>query len=221
MTSRKRAPVDARFKQYSNYAEIRQMAYNIAAMQRERMLKSVAVLSFFHGEGKTLFCAALAKAYAQACGSRVLVVDTAQHQSAGAHVLGDCFSASEHGVEVTTLGNRKSYEAPPPEEAKTSGGGEESGLSTLPAVDNDFSMITKVASENSKQYGLILLDTSPLTAKNRNNVDPLLVARLASASILIVSQKLLDAPGLEDHMKTMEDSSLHLIGLINNEDFDS
>ena len=41
-------------------------------------------------------------------------------------------------------------------------------------------------------------DTVSLTAKNRNNIDPMLVARLADASLLVVSRKLLKSAKLSE-----------------------
>jgi hypothetical protein len=222
MSPQKPANLNARFKEYSRYTEIRQLAYNIATQQQERRFKSLAVLSFSHGEGKTLFSVALAMAYAETCRSRVLVVDTAQRQSPGALILKDCFSASESDVDITELADwRSAEEAPIPSESSSDEDEEENQLSTLPAMDNDYAMISRVASAGSKRYGLILLDTVPLTTKNKSNVDPLLVARLAGASVLVVSQKLLNAPRLEDRLKMADDPSLHLIGMIANEEFES
>src|SRR5262245_21117411 len=65
------------FQEYVQYAEVRHLAFNIVALQQEKMFHSLAVLSGLPGEGKTLVCAALAMAYADACRTKVLIVDTA------------------------------------------------------------------------------------------------------------------------------------------------
>ena len=69
------------------------MVYKIAALQQEKGLRSLAILSSLQGEGKTLFCAALALGYAEICQSRVLVVDTTTYHHPRSLILRDCLGA--------------------------------------------------------------------------------------------------------------------------------
>jgi Mrp family chromosome partitioning ATPase len=216
-----------RLQEMIHYSELKQLAYNVAAQQQEKAFHSLAVLSFYPAEGKTLFCAAMAMVYAETCRTKVLVVDTTTFQNQGSLVLKECFNGSTPDVHVTTLEELRRAPAgagPSPTAARP-----EIGPALKPEVvrdrtvsvkipkDNDFSLIKKVSEDRGKQYGLILLDTAPLAAKNRSNVDPLLVARLSEASVLVVSRHLLTAPKLSATLKELEDPTLHLIGLVSNE----
>ena len=187
---------------YSRYSEIKQLTYNIAALQqKEKGLNLFSVLSFFPGEGKTLFCAALAIAYADAFHANVLVVDTTTFQNKGSLLLEQCIGNTHPLINVVSLDKLKSNT---------------NGLETE-KPDCDFSIAKIISKEGLKKYGLVLLDTVALEAKNKNNVDPLLLARLSSASILIVSQALLKAPNLSARVKMLEEPALHLTGVISNE----
>lgn len=218
MATQEQSRIAARIEEYSHYTEVRQLAYNIAALQQESMFHSLAVLSFFPGEGKTLACAALARAYFEARRAPVLIVDTTLRESSSSLALRQCLPSPECTADIASLSDWRKNGASPGRSP-----GEDTGhglpLAT-PGAPNDFALIQSVASHNAKRYGLILLDTVPLTAKNKNNVDPLLIARAANASVLVVSKKLLDAPQLEEKLKLLEDASLHLLGLISNEEFE-
>jgi hypothetical protein len=86
------------------------------------------------------------------------------------------------------------------------------------AHESDFSVLKNVAQDRSQPYGLVLLDTMPLHVRNKGNVDPLLVARLSEASIVVMGRKFLDAPKLNNSLKLLKDPSLHLIGIVANEE---
>jgi Mrp family chromosome partitioning ATPase len=191
--------LDHRLKEFIRCSELRQLAHNIAALQLEKQFHSLAVLSFFPEEGKTLFCAAVAISYSETTGSKVLVVDTTTLQGRKSLALGDCFNGSAPRVDVMSLDQLRQH-----------------SKELVPSA-SDFSLIKQVGEDRSKQYGLVLLDTAPLHAKNRSNIDPLLAARLSGASVLVVSQKLLNAPKLTTLLKVLEDPSLHLIGVVSNE----
>lgn len=216
---------------YVHYSELRQLTYNIAALQQEKRFHSLAVLSFFPAEGKTLLCAALASAYAETCRSKVLVVDTATYHNKGSLALGDCLGQSASMVDVKSLDALRknglsrlllSSGTPPP-----MGKAPEVEPEVVQAVppraspppDNDFAILKNVADQASREYGLVLMDTAPLNAKNKSNIDPLLVARLADASVLVVSRKFLEAGNMNSSLKVLQDPALHLLGLISNEAF--
>jgi hypothetical protein len=219
--------LEKRLQEFIHYAELKQVAYNVAALQQEKMFHSLAVLSFFPAEGKTLFCAAMAMAYTETCRTKVLVVDTTTIHNKGSLVLKECFNGSAPEVTVMSLeelrrGALGRGPVPAGLRADKTPALETEVVRERPAhttvvKENDFSLIKSVTEDGSKQYGLVLLDTAPLQAKNRSNVDPLLVARLSNASILVVSRKLLAAPKLSASLKIMEDPTLHLVGMISNE----
>src|SRR5882672_9222683 len=97
------AAIDHRFKEFIRYSELKQLAYKIAALQQEKAFGSLAVLSVFPGEGKTLFCATLAMAFVETLRTPVLVMDTTTFQNNGSLVLKQCLGASLPMVEVVSL----------------------------------------------------------------------------------------------------------------------
>lgn len=213
----------ARILEFSRYAEIRQLAHNIIALQQKALFHSLAVLSALPEEGKTLACAALATAYTETSGAKVLVVDTTSYHSQGSLILKDCLASG--GVEHICVAELR-QKSPPDDfiqaDAPDAILGRNGSPLQLPAlVNSEFSIVKNVAHENPKQYGLVLLDTVPLTAKNRSNFDPLMIARMAHASVLVISRKFLEDSSLRQRLKTLEDPSLHLIGVVANEEFAS
>jgi Mrp family chromosome partitioning ATPase len=220
--------ISEHFQDYTRYSELKQLAYNIAVLQREKMFHTLAVLSFFPEEGKTFFCAALAMAYADTCRSKVLVVDTATTRGSQSLALKQCFDASNQSVEVMSLEElRKGTNGLKPP-ASTNPRAEKVPILDPEVVynrtvqvsskqDSDFSIIKRMSEDHSKQYGLVLLDTTPLNAKNRSNIDPLMVAHLSDASVVVVSRKLLNSTNLNEYLKKIEDPSLNLIGMVANE----
>jgi hypothetical protein len=80
-------------------------------------------------------------------------------------------------------------------------------------------LIKKIASDGqAASYGLILLDTTALSVKNMRNVDPLVVARLSDASIVVVSRRLINKTDSGHDLKVLNDPGLHLIGMVSNEE---
>ena len=226
------APIDSRFKEFIHYSELKQLAFKIEALQQEKAFRSLAVLSCLAGEGKTLFCAALAMAYVQTRRTSVLVIDTTTHQSEGSLVLKQCLGPSLPLVEEVSLEElRKGSDGFGPLSGLTLTSEEDPALVTemVPQSaihlaflkENDLSQIKKKSADRSNPYGLVLLDTAPLNAKNKNNVDPVLVANLSDASVLLASQKFLNAPNADSYLKVLEDPALHLLGIISNEVFSS
>jgi hypothetical protein len=218
----------SRLQEYIHYSELKQLAYTIAGLQQEKMFYSLAVLSFFPGEGKTLFCAAMAMAYAETCREKVLVVDTTTILNKRSLVLRQCFNGSTPLIDIMSLdelrkgsnGNGNASANRFPEDdgpALDSEVVHDREIHLTTGKENDFSLLKKVAKDRSRQYGLVLLDTAPLHVRNRGNIDASLVARLSDASVLVSSRKFLDAPNLTTSLKVLEDPSLHLLGIVSNE----
>jgi len=227
-------PVRDRLEEFVQYAELKQLAFNIAMLQREKMFHSLAVLSFFPGEGKTLFCATAAMAYADTCRSRALIIDTTTLQNPDSLNLRDCFTPSSPAVDVMTMddiragsGGGRMPESNGDEDADEDQTIHETQIVASPrfkAVSgqgSDQNLLRIVTRKESKSHGLVLLDTAPLNFKNKSNIDPLVVARQSDASILIVSRKLLNAIDLNDCLKIAGDPALRLVGVVANEEFPS
>lgn len=221
-----------RLKEFVQYSELKQLAFNIAMLQRQNMFHSLAVLSFFPGEGKSLFCATAAMAYAEASRSRVLVIDTTTLQNRGSLALRDCFNPPSPAVDLMTMDEIRKGSANVPLSRGDSGGAQDetihepeivtsSHFKAISGQESDPDLLRRVAQEKSKSHGLLLLDTAPLNSRNKSNVDPLVVARQSDASILIVGRKLLNATDLSACLKIARDPTLRLVGVVANEEFQS
>ncbi|OGR89033.1 MAG: hypothetical protein A2992_04365 [Elusimicrobia bacterium RIFCSPLOWO2_01_FULL_59_12] len=219
-----------RLKDLTHYSELKRLAYRIVALQRQKRFRSLAVLSSFPMEGKTLFCAALAMAYVDTCRSSVLVVDATTYHNPKSLNLKDCLDPSFSQIDYLSLADRRNKSNGTPhipmdarlvrqQSAVEAEVVKESAISVSLVKESDHALISHVAGENAGHYGLVLLDTVSLMAQNKNNIDPLLVAHLADASVLMVSSKLLNASNLSACLKVMKDPALHLIGMVSNEEF--
>ncbi len=219
-------------REFAQYSELKQLAFNIATIQRQKMFHSLAVLSFFPGEGKTLFCATAAMAYADASRSRVLIVDTTTLQNQGSLHLQECLSPSWSSVDFMTMeeirqGSNKIsiHESSQAEDERQTVHEPEIVTNTrfkaVSGQKSDQNLLRMVTQEEAKSHGLVLLDTAPLNSKNKGNVDPLVVARQSDASVLIISRQLLNAANVNDCLRIARDPSLRIIGLVGNEEFTS
>jgi Mrp family chromosome partitioning ATPase len=218
-----------RLKDVVQYSEVKRLADNVMLLQRQKQFRSLAVLSLFPREGKTLFTAAMALSYADAMQSRVLVVDTTTLRHPQSLILKQCIDASSPMIDLISL---EEYRRGTTTNGNSNGNGsyhaaEENALkpdvvnppvNLLVRRESDQFLIKKLADERASQYGLILLDTAPLTAKNKSNIDPMLVARMADASVLVMNPHL-QSSSLDLHLKILKDPALHLMGIISNEEF--
>jgi Mrp family chromosome partitioning ATPase len=214
-----------RIKDYIRYSELRRLVYKIADLQRQRnAFSSLAVLSLFPSEGKTLFCAALAAAYADTCRTRVLAVDTTTLRSAKSLSLRQCLDPSNPMIDFISLTEHRNGATAVSDVIHAPDGGApgdamDNGSGGMDLVMNDQLLVTQVTKNAAKRYGLVILDTASLDARNKNNIDPSLVAHLSDAGVLIVGSKTLNAPDLPARLHALEGAGLHLIGAVSNEEF--
>ena len=68
-----------------------------------------------------------------------------------------------------------------------------------------------------KGFDLVIFDTSPMAAKNRNNIDPIAVARRCDASLLLVSPRTSSRSQLVNLRERIRREKLDLLGLMVNE----
>lgn len=225
-------PVSDRLGEFVQYSELKQMAFNIAMLQQEKMFHSLAVLSFFSGEGKTLFCATAAMAYADTCRTRALIIDTVTLQNPHSLDLRDCFTPPSPAVDLMTMEEiRKGFNDAPARESSRAEDKRQAfhepeivtntRFRTVSGQGSDQNLLRMATREESKSHGLVLMDTASLNSRNKSNVDPLVVARQSDASILIVSRKLLNAADLHTCLKIARDPTLRLVGVVANEEFPS
>jgi Mrp family chromosome partitioning ATPase len=212
-------PLADRLADVAQYSEIKRLADHIIQLQRLKPFRSLAVISLFPGEGKTLFSALMAMAYTDACQTRVLVVDTATQRHPASLVLKQCFNASYPLVDALSIDEYRrngSTSRDPLEEASFKADFTNGTVNAMVKKESDQFLIRKLAQERASQYGLVLLDTAPLTTRNKGNIDPLLAARVADASVLVVNPQRMPAANLAPHLKILKDSSLHLMGIVSN-----
>ncbi len=214
-----------RLKEVIQYAEVKRMADNLMLLQQQKQFRSLAVLSLFPGEGKTLFCAMMAMAYSEACQARVLVVDTTTMHAPRSLRLKACLDPANAWIDFIMLedyrrssnGNGAFHEQPSDDPAAHEIATNPIGL--LVRKESDQFLLRKLAEERANQYGLILLDTASLTSRNKGNIDPLVMARIADASVLVMNPHQLRTPDLDAPLKLLKDPALHLAGIISNEEF--
>lgn len=217
-----------RLKDFIRYTEVRELVYKIADLQRrpQDAFSSLAVLSLYPSEGKTLLCAALAAAYAETCRTRVLAVDTTTMRNPKSLSLKECIDPADPMIDFISLTDHRNGESEVSDVIHAPAGvAFESevmdrgfpGLGTPPI--NEQYLVTKVTRNGAKQYGLVILDTAPLTARNKNNFDPALVSRLSDASVLVIGPRALSAADMPERLQALKDSGIRLIGAVSNEEF--
>jgi Mrp family chromosome partitioning ATPase len=214
-----------RLKEVAQYAEVKRMADHLLLLQRQKQFRSLAVLSLYPGEGKTLFTAMIAQAYAEAGHARVLVVDTTTLNTPRSLRLKQCMEPNHPLIDFLSL---EEYRQSPNGNGHHSEQHVEAGASsesTVPPIamllkrNSDQHLIRRLSEERASQYDLILLDTAPLASKNKGNIDPLVMARISDASVLVMNPHRLDGSNLSVPVRMLKDPALHLIGIISNEEF--
>lgn len=214
-----------RLKEVIHYAEIRRMADNILLLQQQKQFRSLAVLSLFPGEGKTLFCALMAMAYSEASQTRVLAVDSATLHTPRSLRLKMCLDPTYPMIDFLALeeyrqsANGNGSFSGHPEQDLPVRDTHNASVGLLVRKESDQLLLRKLSEEHANQYGLILLDTTSLTTRNKGNIDPLVMARMADASVLVMNPHNANRSNIDIPLSLLKDPALHLIGIISNEEF--
>jgi len=189
------------------YSEIKKILDNIGHLQQRESFKSIALLSFLPAEGRTLFAATLAMAYANTWKRKVLIVNSCTVKRSGSLTLDQClgepskpntskFFGSHHPlVDMISLSDWV-------------------GTANEPSQSADKYRIRELTSR--PDYSLVIIDTSPISSKNRNNFDPIALARQADASILLISQGILKNFSIDTYLEEVKDPHIRLIGVVEN-----
>ena len=190
-------------QKFIQYTEIKSLLDRILHLQETEKFQSLAILSELDGEGKTFITATLAHAYTERLKKKVLVVD------------------------ASNSGNRNS--TPVPAHARQKGDLLSELLEESPLVDvislrdwggakadADEYQLKALFAQTGSKYGLILVDTSALSRKNRNNFDPVVIARQCEASILLSARSDVPQDISSENRKRILDSGIKLIGMIFN-----
>jgi Mrp family chromosome partitioning ATPase len=191
------------------FAETKQIIDQVLHAQTERKLRSLAVLSELAQEGRTLFTAVVALGYGQLMRKKVLVVDCSTMRNPDSLTLDrllDFDDSSEEGKrgEVRrTLSANVSL-------VRLSEWAEERDAMA------EYEVKTLLESVG-RSFDLVLFDTCAMGVKNRNNLDPIAIARRCDASMLVVSARTSSRGGLVDIRNRLRKERLELLGLASND----
>lgn len=181
-------------KNFIQYSEVKLLLDQILVLQEQAHFQSIAIISEFQGEGKSFICAALALVYSERLNKKVLVIDTTVEANAPdllAELLEDTTRVDL--ISLKTLRGASSTQAPDEYELK------------------------RLLTEKKPLYSLILVDSASLSKRNKNNYDPVVIARQCDAAILVSGNtKPAEAPAAE-HQKKIHDAEIKLIGMIYNQ----
>ena len=197
------------FLDYIRYSEFKRLLGQLSALVDRDGIKTMAILSEYPQEGKTFFVSAMALGYASLLNKRVLIVNTVvQVQNQSLYIK----KIYEDQLEYAPfLGGRKTrasrmIELISPE----MDGGDSDSADTA-----DF-QIGNYINTLKDNYDLILLDTCALTASNKKNIDPIVIARQADASILLTSDRSLNRESLSGVKNVLSQWHVRLAGTIHN-----
>lgn len=168
--------------EYVRYTEFKRLLNQLVSLQREKQFKTLAVLSEFPGEGKTFFVAVLALGYAMLLHKKVLIVNTTHQTRNRALYLDRIFGPTDSQAHSPTHSPDEPSHAGPQIIDLLTGDNVERESSE----SSDF-WIGPQINKYRGRYDLILFDTCALSRANKNNIDPVIIAKYTDASILVTS----------------------------------
>jgi Mrp family chromosome partitioning ATPase len=201
------ASVLTQLKEFVYFSEFKRILDKIVIYRTENKVKSLALLSERPGEGKTFFAAALATGLSELLHIKILVINTQTFVADDALTLDRALEtdelSSQRGGPIlkSLLVNTDIL----PIESLQSG----KGITEFRIGD--------VIKRFSESYDLLVFDTSALSARNRNNIDPWVVARQVDANLLVVGRETLRRQPSSELMERMKGQKLKLAGIVFNE----
>jgi Mrp family chromosome partitioning ATPase len=190
-------------QKFVQYTEIKNLLDRIILLQEQEKFRSIAVLSELDGDGKTFITAVLALAHTARLKKKVLVVDTSsahansQPGPAMTRKKTDLLAELlEHSTAVDLISLRD-WENP--------------------KATVDEYQLKALFDQVASKYALVIVDTSSLSRKNRNNFDPVVIARQCDVSILVGAHKPVDPDVSAANKKRITDSSIKLVGMVQNQ----
>lgn len=195
---------------FTQYTEFKRLLDQVASSLAREGQKSVAILSELPQEGKTFFVSALALGYATLLGKTVLIVNTQ-----GPGVDPWIRNQSDHKALVHGV----------PTLPKSEGGTSNRLWKPIdiisPHLDEELSQssdfqIGQYINAARERYDIILADTCALSSANRNNVDPIVIARHVDTSVLLTSRLSLNRKTITDTQSRLKQWNIKLTGVIHN-----
>ena len=191
------------------FAETKQILDQLLQAQRERKMRSLAVLSELPREGRSLFTATLATSFGQLVKQKVLVVDGSTQRGSYSLSLerlleSDELSEDTHVKQVRrTLSVNVSL-------VRLRDWAE--GMDTIAEYE-----VKSLMDGPGKNFDLAIFDTCAMAAKNRNNLDPIAIARRCDAAVLLVSRRSATRAMLGEIRERLKKEKLELLGIVLNE----
>ena len=190
---------------FIKHTEVKRLINQILSAQAKSGFRSLAVLSEYPGEGKTFFVAALALAYARLLPSRVLVVNTVvQPRSRG------LFLESILGMHAPVSRQTRGLVEPGRVDLITTHG-DDFG----PFDSSDFHVASYIEGLASR-YDVVLVDTCAMSAAEKENIDPIIVAKHADTSVLVTSPRSLDRSSLNRVKRKLRRYGIRPLGTVYN-----
>lgn len=191
------------------FAETKQILDQLLQAQRERKVRSLAILSEMPREGRSLFSATLATSFGQLVRQKVLVVDCNTHRNPNSLSLERLLESDEIPADEKVEQVRKTLS---------------SNVSLVRLRDwaEGLDSIAEYEVKNlmdgpGKDFDLAIFDTCAMAAKNRNNLDPIAIARRCDAAILVVSRRSGTRMLLHEIRERLKKEKLELLGIALNE----
>lgn len=204
--------------EYVRYTEFKRLLGQITLIMDGEGFNSITVVSELPEEGRTFFVSAVALGYSLLLDRRVLVVNTASQSQYRSLMherifqfgkVGQGFSGPPSPPDAGSVG---SLLRPRPgiELISPFAGGE----NQVP-VSSDFQLGRYIESLK-ESYDLVLFDTCALNANNKNNMDPVVIARQSDTAILLTSWKSMDRALLSRTQERLRHWNIRLMGTIFN-----
>lgn len=191
------------------FAETKQILDQLLQAQRDRKLRSLAILSELPREGRSLFAATIATSFGQLVRQKVLVVD-------GNTLRGPNSLSLERLLESDELASVERMD----QVRKTLS----MNVSLIRLRDWAEGMDTIAEYEvkalmdgPGKGFDLVIFDTCAMAAKNRNNLDPIAIARRCDGCVLLVSRKSATRGMMQEIRERMRKEKLELVGIALND----
>lgn len=197
----------AALRDFIQFAEMKQVLDHVLLLRNHRKLSTVAIVSEAPREGKTFFAAALALAWGEMVGKKVLLVDTSTFTGPWSLELLSILECDEakatRGQPVRTLS--KNVHVLQLKDWKNDEG---AGFAEY--------QLDRFIQAQKEQFDLVIFDTCALSATNRNNFDPVSISRRCDGALLVISQREARGGGMVTLKDRMDRERLPVLGVVKN-----
>lgn len=211
------------FSEYISYTECKRLFHQLDISRDKTGFKSLAVLSSYPQEGKSFLVLTLAVGYASLMGMRVLIADVV-NQPHNRMLFRESLTGKGQNatpsVSTVSAGKRVPLRGVSLD-ATRRGKGHIELLSTRNteggnAVTTDFQIVPYINTLKD-EFDLILFDTCAFESANSENIDPVIIARGADASILVTSPRSIGNNHIVRIRENLEKWDIKLLGTVFND----